>query len=69
MSREAKLKGNRNGEKAWVEKKGEERLVMVNFRIPESHRAKIESMLQPGQSKSELLREAIAYYLRGQEPI
>jgi len=42
---------------------------MVGVRLPKSQIAKLDSMLQPGEVRSDLLREAIAYYLEAHRQI
>jgi len=57
------LKGNRYGEKYWIRPIGEEEFAMVGVRLPKSQIAALDAMLQPGQVRSDLLREAVTYYL------
>ena len=47
----------------------DEGFVTVSVRLPKSHVAKLDSMVRPGQVRSDLLRQAIAYYLEERKQI
>lgn len=52
-------KGNKNGLATRFTPLTSERTVQVGARVPESQAMQIDSLLKPGQSRSDWLREAI----------
>lgn len=52
-------KGNKNGSSAWFKQLTEEPTVQLGVRVPKSEVDVIDALLEPGQSRSEWLRDAI----------
>jgi predicted DNA-binding protein len=57
-------KGNSFARKQWFAQKGEERLIALSLRLPESQVARLNELTSPGLSRSDILREAISEYFQ-----
>lgn len=56
-------KGNRNGASAWQKPISDEKTFQLSVRVPLSVVEMVDQQLQPGQIRSDWLREAIALKL------